>query len=139
MPNIAVIACCYLGTLRLLADLVWWHALQAPVAVYTAGKTSSGPGLTGSMLKKPNGQFYLEVTMSACMTACCVTTHLERSFIKNLSVTSQLKCSLVKGGNLLLQYQQLSVTRHAAIAFPSSITWQLSGFWGHYVWCADSC
>ncbi|KAL0040175.1 hypothetical protein WJX79_009803 [Trebouxia sp. C0005] len=35
-------------------------AQMAPVAVYTAGKTSSGPGLTGSMLRKPNGQFYLE-------------------------------------------------------------------------------
>ncbi|DBA83060.1 TPA: hypothetical protein ACH3X1_006831 [Trebouxia sp. C0004] len=35
-------------------------AQMAPVAAYTAGKTSSGPGLTGSLLKKPNGQFYLE-------------------------------------------------------------------------------
>jgi len=69
--------------------------LQAPVAVYTAGKTSSGPGLTGSMLKKPNGQFYLEVTRSACMTACCAITHLACSFIKriNPSVMSQLKSS----------------------------------------------
>ncbi len=44
--------------------------LQAPVAVCTAGKTSSGPGLTGNMLKKPNGQFYLEVRRTACTTPC---------------------------------------------------------------------
>lgn len=91
MLNIAVIA--YFGWAFCKCWLVCWvSCLQAPVAVYTAGKTSSGPGLTGSMLKKPNGQFYLEVIRSACMTASCVTTHLECSFMMSLnpSVISEM-------------------------------------------------
>lgn len=35
--------------------------VQAPIAVYTSGKGSSGAGLTASALKDKSGQFFLEV------------------------------------------------------------------------------
>ena len=74
-----------------------------------------------------------------CLHDSLLCDHTSRMHFHQISVTSQPKRSLVTCGSLLLQYQQLGVTRHAAIASPSSITWQLSGFWVQYVCCAQSC
>ena len=35
--------------------------MQAPIAVYTSGKGSSAAGLTATVIKDANGEFYLEV------------------------------------------------------------------------------
>lgn len=50
------------ATVQMMACTMRQNACgQAPVAVYTSGKGSSGTGLTASALKDKSGQFFLEV------------------------------------------------------------------------------
>ena len=62
--------------------------VQAPIAVYTSGKGSSAAGLTASVIRDANGEFYLEVRPSP------------HPVLLHLSVTSQCTCKAARSSML---------------------------------------
>lgn len=62
--------------------------MQAPIAVYTSGKGSSAAGLTASVIKDSNGEFFLEV--SPCLAMCCDLCTASSADLAFKRITAQL-------------------------------------------------